>query len=310
MNTKFVLPNFVVIGASKSGSTSLYRYLRQHPEIFMSPIKEPGYFLMGPDVLDGLVEEDRKLLERRRKHRRYGLLENYLELFNGVRSEIAIGEATNQYLQDPWAPSAIKTCIPEARLIAILRNPIDRMRSHFMWRARNGNTKANTFCDFVKSEVAYDRYLSEQGAIRSSPLRAGMYYANLSRYINLFSLNNIKIVYYDDFVSDTIMVMQDIYDFLNVDKNFVPDVSTRHQESGVPRYRWVSRLFGRRSMSKSWIKKMMPTVLIEGIRERRSNYLERVEITKEARSILVDVYRDDVCNLSGLMGCDLSDWLR
>src|ERR687894_3261543 len=113
------MPNFFIIGAQKAGTTSLYYYLKQHPQIYMSPRKEPHFF-------KGMHSELRKSGR--------GLppvtdLGDYQALFRGVTDEKAIGEASASYLYSPKAPALIKSSIPDAKLIAVLRNPADRAYS-------------------------------------------------------------------------------------------------------------------------------------------------------------------------------------
>src|SRR5262245_28683977 len=109
------LPTFLIIGAGRSGTTSLYHYLRQHPEVFMSPVKEPIYFALGPNLVFTGPAAD-WVLDQAAKTR-----EEYEALFAGVTNEKAIGEASPRYLASPDAAGRIRETIPEARLVAILR---------------------------------------------------------------------------------------------------------------------------------------------------------------------------------------------
>ncbi len=119
------MPNFLIVGAMKCGTTALYYYLEQHPQIFMSPVKEPNFFCFeGREGLDsGNSITD---------------IAAYRGLFRGVSSERAIGEASHCYLYEPRAVERIKHYTPDARLIAILRSPIERAYSHFLHAVRNG----------------------------------------------------------------------------------------------------------------------------------------------------------------------------
>lgn len=121
------LPNFLVIGAHKAGTTALYNYLKQHPQVYMSPAKEPRFF-----ALEG---KNLKFLGPKKdpgNRCRFTTLEAYRELFQGVSSEVAIGEASTLYLYSQEAPKRIQHYIPDAKLIAILRNPIKRAYSNFV----------------------------------------------------------------------------------------------------------------------------------------------------------------------------------
>ena len=103
-------PNLFVVGAPRAGTTSLYHYLRQHPEIYMSPLKEPHFFSHSNPQSDTVV-----------KHQ-----DAYLRLFDAARGEKLRGEASPAYLADPDAPARIKDASPEAKIVAVLREPVSR----------------------------------------------------------------------------------------------------------------------------------------------------------------------------------------
>ena len=119
------MPNFLVIGANKSGTSSLYEYLGQHPEVYMSPVKEPLYFSQSGKPPIG----NRPDLVLQRDATR--TLDEYLALFAGVTDEKAIGEASTSNLSNPRAPTCIREALPEAKLVAVLRHPAERAFSAY-----------------------------------------------------------------------------------------------------------------------------------------------------------------------------------
>lgn len=128
------VPNFFIVGAAKSGTTSLYHYLKQHPEIYMSPVKEPKYFLASinkfPHNGPGDIEVDKKIIRT---------WDEYLKLFSNASVEKCIGEASCGYLYycELVAPS-IKRISPEAKIIIVLRNPVERAFSAYCYLFREG----------------------------------------------------------------------------------------------------------------------------------------------------------------------------
>ena len=141
------LPNFLVIGAGKSGTTSLYYYLRQHPEIFMSPVKEPGFFALEGHPLDFRGPGDERLRETTAT-----TLESYEKLFSEARGESAVGESSVLYLYDGNAHESIARHIPDVKLLAVLRNPVDRAYSAFLHRTRDGYETCATFEEALAAE--------------------------------------------------------------------------------------------------------------------------------------------------------------
>ena len=130
------LPNFLVIGAAKSGTTSFFTYLGQHPDIFISPVKDPNFFAFsGESPLDYHISDIPWVLGSVRK------IENYKALFSRATFHSAIGEASGTYLFHPRAAERIYRFIPDAKLIAILRNPVDRAYSAWLMHQRRGKEK-------------------------------------------------------------------------------------------------------------------------------------------------------------------------
>ncbi len=121
-------PNFLIIGALKAGTTSLFNYLMQHPQIYMSPVKEPKFFALVGEYLD---PKKREILGKCVVD-----IEEYRALFDNVTTEKAIGEASAIYLSSRRAPGRIQHYILNVKLIAILRDPVERAYSHFLHNVR------------------------------------------------------------------------------------------------------------------------------------------------------------------------------
>ena len=149
-----VLPNFLIIGAAKSGTTSLYSYLNQHPQVYFSPFKEPRFFaLEGKEVN---YQGPSQVVNQKA----INTIDEYEKLFAGVTDEVAIGEASTLYLYSPEAPAKIKQYIPQVKLIAILRNPIDRAYSGYCHLVRDGY-ESNRADDIGNSSKEFYAFLRE-----------------------------------------------------------------------------------------------------------------------------------------------------
>lgn len=141
------LPTFLVIGAAKAGTTSLYHYLGQHPQVFMSPVKEPGFFALEGHPLDFRGPGDEWLRQATTT-----TLEAYQKLFEGVRDEPAVGEASVLYLHHHAAPEAIARYVPDVKLVAVLRDPVERAYSAFLYQTRNGREPLADFEEALRAE--------------------------------------------------------------------------------------------------------------------------------------------------------------
>src|SRR5918997_438225 len=162
------MPNFLIIGAMKSGTTALYYYLEQHPEIYMSPVKEPNFFSSQEqeNAADAVTH-----------------IGTYQHLFRGVSGQKAIGEAPHSYLYEPGAAAEIRRYSPDAKLIAILRNPIDRAHSHFLHMVRSGTEPLDDFARALQEDVVG----IHKERIFQDYIGRGLYYDQLKRYFNAFS---------------------------------------------------------------------------------------------------------------------------
>ena len=292
-----MLPNFLILGAQKSGTTSLYYYLGQHPEVYMSPVKEPHFFdhggerqsYAGPSRIPGPAVRS---------------LEEYEGLFDGVRGEKAVGEASPTYLYLPGASERIKSHVPEAKLVAILRDPTERAYSAYQHAVRNGREPLQSFAAALAEEE--ERVREGWHPIYHYRSR-GFYHAQLSRYVELFGREQLRVYLHEDLRSDPFGMIRDIFRFLGVDETFTPDTSTRYNLSGVPRSRAVGALVKRLGGLTPVVKRVVPFKARQRI--KRGVFVKAPPLEPAVRRGLVEAYREDVLRLGDLLGRNLSAWL-
>jgi hypothetical protein len=288
-------PNFFVVGAPKSGTTSLCRYLEQHPDVFVSPIKEPCFF--APEVAE--------FNDRTRARAAEGAFvldwDRYLALFGGVTRETAIGEGSVSYLGSIDAPSAIRARIPEARIIMMLRDPIDRLFSHYVGARAAGAT----FVGFV----AWAREQIEVEATRRPVWGAvwtGRYGLHLTRYLASFPAPQVRVHLYDDYARSPDRVYLDLLTFLDVDPEYPLDARQRHNVTLVPRWPFLRHRLA--TPLKRTLDALIPQAVAD--RARRWSLVPRPPgPTIDERANLIEIYRDDVVALQSLINRDLSAWL-
>jgi len=294
-------PSFIVIGAAKAGTTSLYRYLGQHPDIFMSPVKEPRFFALEGHPLDFRGPGDERV-----KEKTVTTLEAYRKLFDGVRNERAAGEASVVYLHHEGAPARIAQHVPDVKLIAMVRHPVDRAYSGYLYHRRDGWEPLDRFEDALREEP---RRLAAGWYYAWGYRDQGFYYRSLSRYFERFDRQRIRIYLYDDFSRDPRAVLADMFRFLEVDDRFEPDVSMRHNPSGQPRSPRIQRFLTRRHPLKEAVKRIIP----EDWGHRLISFvmpanLDRPALAPETRAEMIEGYREDTARLEDLIGRDLSAW--
>ncbi|HUA17641.1 MAG TPA: sulfotransferase [Bryobacteraceae bacterium] len=273
------LPNFFIAGAPKSGTTSLYHYLDQHPEIYMSRIKEPHYFASEIRLerfsrrLRPRVERDARALEEYFKgpmlERRFGgpvtEWSNYVKLFEHADGHKAIGEASVCYLWSESAAGNIRAKIPNAQIILVLRDPVEMVFSLYRHTLRSGSTQCTL-------REAIQMGLAQRGGeldVFHPFLDFGLYHGQVKRVLETFSHDHVRIFWYQDFQAQPLQMLAELFRFLGVDPTFCPDMSKRYLESEQPKF--------------------LPE--------------------PGDRVCLREFFRPDIEKLAGLLGRDLSDWL-
>jgi len=210
------LPNFFIIGANKAGTSSLYHYCRQHPEIFMSKNKEPMFFTAsGP-----LPTKDEKVVNKPGLYYQYFTLREYIDLFVSATEPLR-GEASTSYLANPNSTMWIRKIIPDAKLIVILRNPIERAISDFEFQANRNKSESRTLAQAIND--ALNGYISPANAkqvgdnLLNDPqryLNLGLYGRQLSIVKRFFPDNQLFIADYGEYNKYTVEFVQKVYKFL------------------------------------------------------------------------------------------------
>lgn len=286
------LPTFMIIGVAKAGTTSLYRYLEQHPQVFMCPIKGTNFFGYE-DARDWKWADEGKPPALR--HFKATTLEEYEAWFDEATDQIAIGESSPQYFRCPGAARRIHDCLPSVKLVASLRNPADRAFSGFMMRTRRGEPV----------ESIYKELTAE-----SSHVKEGFYYRRLKRYFDVFPKEQLKIIIFEEFKKEPANLVLDLFEFVGVTSEFVPDTSTRHNRGAIPKRRVLNRLFYHPAVV-STAKSVLPEPLQEAARRvRQLNLRKPPPFPPDLRARLLAHYREDILKLEDLLDRDLSVWLE
>jgi hypothetical protein len=317
------LPTFIVIGAVKAGTTSLHYYLSQHPEIQMSQMKEPRFFHVDgeePDFNDLAVryglglrdesEERFKIMIKSRIKRKIDNIDNYESLWD-AGSEIKVrGEVSPTYIYDAIVPSRIHKRLPNIKLIAILRNPMARAYSHYIMDVRNGFEEMDDFADALRNEPFEidDFWWGKRHYIRH-----GFYTRPLQRYLKEFDNVQVRIFLYDDYKNSPDEMLKNIFQFLGVDPSFKVNMSMRYNEGLIPDNSFFSDLVRSRHPVKRLLLSVVPDKLLLPIRQRiiaNQKLIEPKTMTQEVRQRLIEIFREDIISVQGLLKRDLSSWLQ
>lgn len=293
------LPNFLIIGAAKAGTTSLHYYIGQHPQVYMSPLKEPRFFALEGERLN-FQNPDREINQSS-----VTTFSDYCNLFEGVTDEIAIGEASPLYLYSTKAIERISHYVPDAKLIAILRNPVDRAYSCYK------HLIALEKFSFAESLHEEENRIHQNWAHLWHYKQGGYYYRQLKPYFEKFGDDKIRVYLFDDLKSNPLDVVSNAFSFLGVDSSFIPDFTYKNV-SNNPKVKVLQNIVSTKNWIRFLSKKVFPESLRKSIAQeiRSWNSKEFPPMPEDIRLQLIEDYREDVLQLQDLIKTDLSQWLK
>ncbi len=298
------LPNFLIVGAAKSGTSSLHQYLIQHPEIFMSSVNLEGKSVKEPQFLIKDIVE-------KRLHFGVWSFEEYLSIFNGVKDEKLIGEASVFYLY--YYREAIKNIKKilgsDIKIIILLRNPVDRAFSAYLHVSRS-----------IKEPLSFEQALMEESGrlekdVTLTPMvmykDMGLYYDMVKSYKDNFK--DVHVILYEDFRDRTNLVLQGIFDFLNVSRNTNIDYTKKYNIGGR---KWnsniIKNLFQKDNFFKRLFVKFIPKLLKNKIKTKllKISTKKVTSMNNKTRENLISYFKKDIIKLSKLIGKDLKNWTK
>jgi hypothetical protein len=302
------MPNFFIVGAARSGTTSLEQYFRSHPQIYIAPQKEMHFFTANqfPSRFKGPGDDhlNRKIVRDEAQ---------YSQFFANAAGKKAIGEASAFYLSSPGTAEQIAQTVPNAKIIIILREPVARAYSAYMLLRRD-NRETLGFAESLSLE-------EERKQKDFEPMwrykELSLYYQQVKRYLDVFGTQQVKVLLYDELFSHPESVLRDVFTFLGVKADVVIDTSVRYNTGGVPNaprlYTLLNTFINNQSPLGKRIKSLVP------LQQRvmwGSKVLEKIvqplpmasQMHAQTHAQLKAYFAEDVGNLEELLHRDLSGW--
>jgi len=293
-------PNLFIVGAAKSGTTSLQRYISKHNDVFFCKPKEPRFFSSKynnfPHNGQGDYIADNFTIKEESK---------YIDLFKSVKSEKIIGEASVDYLYYYKTAYDIKKYSPNAKIIITLRNPVDRAFSAYV-HLLGSNREDLTF----EEALTQERYRMEKNYEFIWFYKdVGKYYQQVKIYLEVFGEENILIILFDEMKKDIKNIMKKITFFLNINTDFSIDEPIKYNLSGIPKNKTMNMILKNRQL-QHLAKKIFPSRIVRkmGYKILEKN-LRKPILAEKTRSKLIDYFSEDIISLQDLMGRNLSPWL-
>ena len=295
-----ILPNLLIVGAAKSGTTSLHNYLKQHSDIFMSDHKEPHFFInneIGTNrIPNGISKYD-----------------DYIALFKNSESYKYRGESSTMYLQFPdiSIKNINKYLNDDVKIIIMLRNPIERAFSGYQHVKRYNVMENLDFEDAIKQcENRY--FINTNFTPASRYINIGLYYNMVKKFQANFG-ENMHIVIYDDFIADTQNELSKIFSFLNI-SDFVINTNEKYMVGG---WQWknsfLKKLFLKKNLLNKFIRFILPFQYFKKILRNRLVQVFSTPVVKmkdTTKSSLQNLYKEDLKKLSTIIDRDLKIWLK
>lgn len=285
-------PDFLILGAQKAGTTSLFRYLASHPSVFVPRVKETHFFAYQGKEVPDRNSADVEFINT---------LEDYLDLFAEAPDDMVTGEASPSYLYLEEVPRRIHDLVPDAKLIALLRDPVERAFSNYLHCVRTGREDLS-FEDAIRAE---DERIADGWPHVYHYRQKGFYSEQIKRYLAVFREDQFQVWLTDDLARDPEGLLAETCRLLGIRPTWNADLSRRHNTSVVPRndaVRWMLEQI--RGGTTDWTR-----AVPSGIRDLAKEWLFESSTIEEATAErLRDAYRHDIVELEGLLERDLSRW--
>lgn len=273
-------PNFFIVGAAKAGTTSLHNYLKQIPSVYMSPTKEPRYFASTKDqYFDIPMNYDKK---------------RYLALFDQVKDEIAIGEATARYLSDPKSDKLIHEVVPDARILITLRDPVEKAFSFYLMLSQSFENRS--FHDVINCEKSSKMY-----SLTKLYLDSSYYYEHVKRFQETFGKDNVKVLIFEEWVKNPLDTINDVLKFLGVDYHVENLVRESYNPFKAPRGTFAKFLMSNRIIRKITFD-LIPFQGQIFLKKVVTKNAKKPSLSDEDRKDCEGFFKEDVKKLEGLFG--------
>ncbi|GAB1343722.1 sulfotransferase [Gemmatimonas sp.] len=293
-------PDFLVIGGSRCGTTSLHAALARHAALFVPAEKSPNFF-SAPDV--DAVPDSAAL--RAMKGHAVTSTREYLRLFADAPADALIGEVSPVYLQSVHTAARAATFCPEARIVAMLRHPVHRAYAHWLGRRRDGldphasfeTAIADDLADATSPAVAFNRYLA-----------IGRYAHFLRPWFDAFPRERIHVVFFDDFARDPRSVVNEVCTFLGVPPIAGHIPMEQKNQGGLIKQRWLRAAWTSTALWRASLRRHLPVTVRDAVGRAVLRNLERPRLDPVLANRLLGYFREDLDLLAMLLERPLPPW--
>ena len=309
--------NFFLIGAAKSGTTALYERMAKHPDVYLSPLKEPNFFSTDIDPTrfseafkaNTQLDLSRYFAKRPLSEMQVGFVrteKEYKQLFAEVKNEHVIGECSTSYLYSKNAASEVFRIFPEAQILVVLRNPVERLFSHYLMARKYGFTS-----DDLRTAIHKDREKKLKGWGQSELfVELGMYGEQLSHWFDVFPKEQIKVLFTQDLKEST--TWDELYDWLGIDSNPAVEAENKaldtedsdHEKAnsaGLARWEGINKWLTDKGLKKT-LGRIIPPIIKEKLLFFYYTDVNLPTLSETDRQYIASLYDSDRVRLEQLIG--------
>ena len=283
-------PNFFLVGSAKCGTSSMHEYLKKHPDITMSEIKEPDYYYRD------YHHSIREGFNRRNKPKN---MREYLRLF--IKDNKRIGESSARYFKSLTAPYLIKRDYPNAKILIILRNPVDMLYSLYKSMLIYREDEE----DFIKA-IEYKEVRQGKGDEIIPPYMEYVdYYNNTKRWLDLFGIESVKVIILEEFLKNKQKIFNEILGFLDLKEIIIKFDIVNGQK--LVKHKNINDFICKLTrVIPGFLKFRFLTILIRKFRQRYLLEYDKKEITpKKEKKYILKKLKPEIIKLGELLDKDL-----
>ena len=288
-----IKPEYFVVGTAKAGTTSLFKYFLDHPQVFVPPNKET-YFFGEHCYEDSKIET----------------IKEYQKIFRSAVSGEKCVEVSTSYLYSQQAACEIKEYNPDAKIMIILRNPVDRAFSNYKYKLKTGKEDCNNFEEALSRE---ENRISAGLPYGFHYTGMGLYYNQVKRYFDIFDKENVLVLLFDELKSDPALFYEKINCFMGIKPLTSFNTSKKVNKSGAARSKLIMRVLN----DDSFLKKMVKRIVPKDKQRHVSGFLKDLNISNKkilmktgTKNRLKEFFHDDIMKLESCINKDLSSWLN
>jgi hypothetical protein len=307
--------DFCVIGAAKSGTTLLYSLLKQHPDVYLPHVKESHFFSRNDMQIDffnhaykadSCLDVNQVLKNRKNTYHSVHFFDytQYQKLYTFAPVHALKGDVCPSYLGSKSAVNELFAHNKEMKIIAILRNPIKRIQSHYAMDLEQGKIKKINFYQ----DILLDDSATRKGwGLNAQYLSSGLYASQLKPYFDIFPRKNIKVIVFERFIANKSKYLNEIFQFLHLSENHSIQFEVKENKTGTPKFAFINYHLHQMGIMQ-YLKQFVSAEIRESLKKLWFKDITHFRVTDNDLQFLKAFYYQDITELKKLLNDPITEW--